>query len=127
MQGSKGITKIRYVENIPNSDTPARVNRLTGEMVIQNRVWRHIHPLHRIFILLHEEGHVVLQTTDELEADKYAFERYAELGYPLKHSILALAHVLTFTSREHFLRGYAQADRALQYDQDLKLNPHERH
>lgn len=122
MAAARRITKIVEVENIPNTDTPARVSRMTGEMTIQKRVWRHIHPLHRIFILLHEEAHVVLQTTDELEADAWAFQRYAKMGYPLKHSILALSQVLNFTSREHFLRGYAQLQRAIEYDRESNGN-----
>jgi len=70
-----------------------------------------------MFILLHEAGHVDLQTTDELKADNYAFCRYADMGYPLSESVKALTRILPFDKPGHFKRVEAQLARAIIYDE----------
>lgn len=99
-----------------DSSTPARVNRNTGHLTINTRIWPRIPFYQRIFIILHEEGHYVLQTTNELEADRYAGERYQALGFPLRESVYALSKILPWTSPEHSARANAQFKRAVSWD-----------
>lgn len=96
--------------------TPARVNRSTGEMYINAFMWPRLTPEQRIFIMLHELGHVKLQTSDEFAADAFAFKKYADMGYSLKASITALSRVLPFTNQEQRDRLVAQYDRAAMFD-----------
>ena len=49
--------------------TPAKVNRETGEVFLNKTVWPTLSKPYQAFILKHEEGHYVLKTTNELEAD----------------------------------------------------------
>lgn len=58
------------------------------------------------FILFHEEGHLVLQTKNELEADRYAFEKYVGEGHSLKAGVKALTRVLS-DSPNHLIRSKA--------------------
>lgn len=108
------ITNITYQPNL--GSTPARVNRLTGELQINLALWNQIKPEHRFFILLHELGHLALQTSDEKAVDNWAFHHYAENGYSLKEGVYALSKVLNGKSPEHYWRIYLQLERAKNYD-----------
>lgn len=110
----RGITSIEYVTNL--GTTPARVNRVTGECFINTPVFFNFPADIRLFILLHEAGHVVLNTTNEYEADNYAFEQYAKLGRSLKNSVKALSTVLPFSNQEQYNRVIQQFIRAYEYD-----------
>jgi len=57
--------------------TPARVNRNTGDIYLNCKIWNKIDPKEQNFILQHEKGHFVLNTRDETKADNYAFDHYA--------------------------------------------------
>ncbi len=95
--------KITFVENL--GITPARVNRHTGEILLNSRVWNKLPEGFQKFILAHEEGHYVLQTTSEIEADNYAFQKLAgTFKNSLKTCVATLADVLPFTSDSHTLR-----------------------
>lgn len=107
---------IRHVPNIEGSTTPARCNRRTGEILINDSRWPKIEPTHRLFILLHEYAHVVLNSSDEFEVDQLAHKMFVEMGYPLTESVKALSRVLTGTSESHVERVKAQADRAYEFD-----------
>lgn len=78
-------------------------------------------PQQRFFMLLHEAGHVALQTSNEFEADRYAFENYVSRGHSLKQSVYALSKILSGRNPEHYHRVKAQLERALLHDQ--KNNP----
>lgn len=126
MNWAKGITKITKVPDLGN--TPARVNRRTGEMMLSMRHMRAMSKEHRLFVMLHEKAHVELQTTDEVKADDQAFKEYADLGYSLNASVKALTRVLNDQNPEHAWRMYLQLERAKNYDythngnKKLKLN-----
>ena len=59
----------------------------------------------RHLIALHEEGHIVLNTDSEIEADNYAFRKISGT-FPGSHSwaILSVSRVLPFTSKEQYIR-----------------------
>lgn len=115
-----GITSIEYVRNI--GSTPARVNRKTGHLQINMDVFPRLKDEHKAFVLLHEEGHVVLDSSDEMAVDEYAFKKYAALGYSLTESVKALTQVLNSKSPEHTKRAYLQLQRALEYDNKNNKN-----
>ncbi len=119
------ISKIYEVDDL--GTTPARVNRETGELYINKRIWPTLSKNKRMFILLHEAGHATLKTRNEFEADEYAFNNYAAMGLPLSESIKALTQVLPFDKPQHEERVMAQFNRAFQYDNRNKpiVNPAE--
>lgn len=67
-------------------------------------------------VLLHEEGHIVLNTRNELAADKYAFKQYIKKGLSLKAYFYALSRVLNANNPEHYKRIVAAWERVSQYD-----------
>ena len=117
---AKGITAIHWVDDL--GDTPARVNRDTGEMYLSRKYMRHMPQEHRLFVMLHEMAHVVLQTTDEEQADAWAFQQYADMGYSLKAGVKALTRVLNDKNPEHAWRMYLQLRRAQDYDYRVNKN-----
>lgn len=114
MTPATGITEIIYVDDL--GTTPATVNRRTGTLYISKRIWKHLKPEHKFFIMLHEMGHVVLQSTDEKAVDEWAFYEYAKRGYSLEQSVYALSKLLNGRNREHGERVYLQLQRAKEYD-----------
>lgn len=62
--------------------TPARVHRPTGTVYLTPRFYEKYTPIQQRFIILHELGHYVKQTTDESEADRFAADILLNLdGY----------------------------------------------
>jgi hypothetical protein len=112
------FSKITYHSNL--GATPARVNRKTGELQINIPVWNTLTPEAKRFVFLHEEGHLVLQTRNELAADKYAFEKYVGEGHSLKAGVKALTRVLG-NNPNHIIRSNTILNHAKQY-QDTMSN-----
>lgn len=106
--------KIYYADI--DARTPARCNRSTGEIYINVNRWPTIPPEHRVFILLHEMGHIVLNTSDEVAVDSWAQDQYIKGGYPLTESVKAITRVLPGRSQEQFRRAAAQLNRARAMD-----------
>lgn len=102
--------------HLNGNPTPARCNRKTGEIWINDQVWRTISPEHRVFILLHEYGHIMLDSSDELAVDEYAMKLYISLGYSLTDSVKSLSRVLTGKSDQHVQRVQNQYNRAKEID-----------
>jgi len=106
------INKVDYLDF-----TPARVNRQTGQVYLNSRIWDSLSPEIQTFILLHEEGHYQLQTKDELQADNYASKRFlGSQPFSLKKSIEALEHFLKQGTEFQKKRILNQYLRALLYD-----------
>ena len=118
---AKGITSISLCPDLGN--TPAIVNRKTGAMFINQKVWKKIPFNERMFIILHELGHIVLNTKNEFAADQFAFEQYANLGLSLKDSVDAMAQVLSYANPQHYDRTVVQLNRALAYDHKVNNQP----
>ena len=59
----------------------------------------------RHLIALHEEGHIVLNTDSEIEADNYAFREISGT-FPGSHSwaILSVSRVLPFNNKDQYIR-----------------------
>lgn len=113
------LSSISFVDYL-RGDNPATVNRRTGEMYISAKIWRTMTPDQRLFMLLHEQGHVVLQTTNEFKADRYAFEQYIRTGRSLKQLVSALTHFLDSTNPEHIQRAQALLTMAINHDKHFK-------
>jgi len=54
----------------------ARINRQTGVLYLNPSIWKSLTADEREFVLLHEEGHLHLQTASEYMANKYAIGKY---------------------------------------------------
>lgn len=122
MEGwAREITNVVWVPDLPGT-TPARVNHRTGVMELSIRQMKPMPVELRLFIMLHEMGHVVLQTLDEEQADAWAFQQYAEMGYSLTAAVKALTRVLNPNSPAHVHRMQLQLERALAYDREHYSN-----
>lgn len=116
----RGITEVIYVTGL--GKTPAATNRKTGVVYLNADKWDKIKPEHKLYILLHELGHIYHDTSNEFLADQFAFEQYTKLGYSLTQAVYALSSVLTLTTDEHFERIEKQLVRALNYDATINQN-----
>lgn len=110
---------ITYHTNL--GTTPARVNRRSGELQINTPVFDKLTPEAKRFVLLHEEGHWVLQTRNELAADKYAFSKYVDEGHSLKAGVKALTQVLT-NSPGHLVRSAEILKQAAHHQNKNSMN-----
>ncbi len=54
----------------------ARVNRATGVLYLNPGIWNRLSEDEREFVLLHENGHLELQTASEYQANRYAVGKY---------------------------------------------------
>jgi|GEM_PF-2369850 len=117
MNWARSISEVVEVPDL--GDTPAAVNRKTGVVYINARLKGQLTKDQWFFILLHEQGHLVLQTTDEKAVDAWAFDEYVKRGYKLSESVYALTKVLNFSTPEHFERAENQLKRAQQYDNKI--------
>lgn len=97
--------------------TPARVNRFTGEIQINNRYFDNMPEAFQKFIIEHEKGHFLTHTRSELKADQYAFNKLAgSAPRSLKNSVFSISRVLSFRNPDHRERLIAMIKLALEYD-----------
>lgn len=138
---STGITAILEVDEatFPKiKGSIAAVSRTTGQMFLNMPMIQQLKAAGVIdkegevltFIMLHEAGHVALDTSDEKAVDDWAFWQYVNSGNPLscfawgvncgsrslKKSIYALTRILKFEKAEDFERATLQLERALKFD-----------
>ncbi len=67
------MIKIVHRPTFPdNPNNPARCNRLTGVIEINDSVFSQLTPVQQAFWINHEKGHIIHQTPSELIADEYA-------------------------------------------------------
>jgi hypothetical protein len=117
---ARGITKITVLPWL--GGTPAKVNRHTGEMFLSAEDMRELPFEQRLMIMLHEKGHVVLQTTNEFEADAWATKEYLKMGYSLTEGLKTLTRTLSDANPEHAWRMYMQYQRLAKYDREVNHN-----
>ena len=99
--------------------SPAAVNLRTGMLYINKAVFDQYPEAWQRFILLHEAGHYILQTFDELKADEYAFHHFVKEGHSLKDAVLSLKEVLNENNTEHAKRIKTQLDKAFWWDEHV--------
>ncbi len=100
-------SSVAYNNNL--GDVPARVNRVTGELQLNPRIWESLSRDYKNYILYHEDGHLVLQTTDEAEANRYAIDKFlpiAELSdNEMERRILVLTEITDINKTKAFGRN----------------------
>ena len=103
--------------------TPARVNRFTGEIQINNRYFATMPEFYKKFIIEHEKGHFLTDTRSEFKADKYAFKHVVGTApRSLKNSVFSISRVLSFRNPEHMERLAELVRMALEYDYNKNGN-----
>lgn len=91
---------IRYADSRTLGQCPAAVYMDTGDIEVNTSVWDSYTPFQRQFILLHEQGHYLLNTDSEEAADRYALHQlYARYPQSLKQSLGTLARLRIPDSR----------------------------
>ena len=60
----------------PNQSEIAKINRNDGTLYINSKIWKGLPANEREFVLLHEKGHLNLQTADEFQANEYAVSHF---------------------------------------------------
>ena len=60
----------------PNQAEIAKVNRVDKTLYLNPLIWKGLPADQREFVLLHEKGHLELQTADEYEANQYAVGKF---------------------------------------------------
>lgn len=68
------------ITEVKNQPEIAKINRLTGEIFVSSDIWHQLEDSEREYVLLHEQGHLVLQTPDEYAANAYAIKNFAPIG-----------------------------------------------
>lgn len=111
-----GITQIRWATSSdPIGKSPAAVYRRSGVVVLNPAFADKLNADQWLFILLHEAGHLALQSQDEKAVDEWAFAQYAALGKSLKSAVQSLTRGLPFTNAEQLERANLQFIRALEH------------
>lgn len=111
--------KVRVVRGL---GSPAAANMKTGEILIDRDEFPALDRDAQAFVLLHEGGHLVLNTRDELAADKWAHERYLNAGRSPRKSIEAMTRGFrprgnAWRNPEHAVRARLQLERAIKFEQ----------
>lgn len=105
------FSKISMVPGSEIDNSPARCNRKTREVWLNADLWPSLSENTKDFVIYHEAGHIILQSTNEVAADEYAFNRMVKEGKSLKYCVLALTSLLT-NSPGHRQRAYITLERA---------------
>lgn len=118
----RGITSVVHDNGQVLGESIAGVDRKTGTMYVNVPMIdkMKLGKDEIFFIMLHEMGHMVLQTSDEKAVDRWAHKEYLRRGYSPKKSVYALTNILRFNKREDFDRSMAQLNRAQLYDNGQK-------
>ena len=112
---------ITHHENL--GSTPARVNRFTGEIQLNDAYWLNMPEELKPFIVEHEKGHFLTQTRNEFLADAYAFSHVVgKQPKSLKNAVYSLSKVLTFKNPQHLERVIEVVRLAFQYDYQVNGN-----
>ena len=111
--------KFRYVNKSDGDmvDTPYAADRATKTIYINPALAKNLSIFEKKFWILHEKGHIVLNTSDEIQADNYAFDRLAGSEYrSLKQMIEAEENLLNPNSKYHQARIDNLYRRAIEWD-----------
>jgi len=83
----------------PNQAEIAKVNRVDKTLFLNSDIWKGLPADQREFVLLHEKGHLELQTADEFEANSYAVKNFAPVrtltNAQLGQRIIVMRNILT--------------------------------
>jgi ribosomal protein L16 Arg81 hydroxylase len=111
--------KFKYVNKSDGemADTPLAANRATATIYINPTLYRKLTAFQKKFWLAHEKGHIVLNTSNEIEADNYAFDSLAGSQFQsLKQMIEAAEGLLDSRNEYHQERIDNLYQRAVEWD-----------
>lgn len=113
----KKINKTIYKSDGEMYDTPAAIDRKTGTLFINPKLWFKLTKFQQKFIKLHELGHYYLDTDIEEEADAYAFDHLVGTQpRSMKQMIETLETILDPNRIGHRSRINALYKRAVEWD-----------
>lgn len=114
----------RYTTEPWIASTPAAVDRSSGILYINPRLFSQLTPFQKKFVKLHEEGHWRLRTDSETEADAYAFRRLAGTELRSLKQAMDCIDTLLPDNNPTKARRYRSLYRlALSYDWHHNANP----
>jgi hypothetical protein len=100
--------KVTYVDNDEMDGVIARVEENTDELQLNKNIFDYLPEGFKEFVLYHEEGHIILKTSDEFQANMFAIHQYIpahvatdELG----RRIVVMTQALTPGSDAPFRHG----------------------
>jgi len=91
-------------------------------LYINRPMWQSISENTQVFMLCHEEEHLLAQSKNEFRTDKGGFKKYISSGRSLKDSVYAIVNFLDMQNPESRWRAILQLDRALKYDYEVNGN-----
>lgn len=98
-------------------DSPAAIDRTAGVLYINPKLFNRLTPFQKKFVKYHEMGHYKFQTSDELVADAYAFDKLAGTEFrSLKQALGCISEVLSDTNPGKQERYNALYKRVLEWD-----------
>lgn len=119
MQLPEGISIVRV--NHPGLiKGPATFNRRLKTIFVYTPVFDSLQKFEQDFIICHELGHI--ETRDELQADRLAFDRYMQLGYTPSKAVEAIHNTLSYTNGQHNARYIGMIREAAAYDMAVNGN-----
>ena len=97
--------------------TPARVNRFTGTVFLNGKIWNKLEQYQQKLILLHELGHWRKNTKNEIEADSFAVDNfYGTEKQSLIKSVKNFYNTLDMTNENHVERYNKITEKVLKLD-----------
>jgi len=114
-----GISAIVFSRDV---EGPAKANLKTRIVTLNPDVIDNLTNDQLYFVLLHEAGHLNLQTRNEKLADAYASKIFLESGRSPKQSVFAVSDVLPEETDEQIERKNDQLKRASIYDYKINKN-----
>lgn len=113
------MDKLKRIYTNELSGTPAAIDRREGIIYINPTLFNQLTYFEKRFVILHEEGHYYLNTSDEVAADAYAFDRLAGTEFKsLKKTLGTLDKLLVKGNIQRAERIYQLYKRALKWDGD---------
>lgn len=108
---------IEIVEVETLGGSPAKCTLLVpfkkARITIAKDKFRHYNEETKMFVILHELGHSILNSGDEITVDRWAFKQYAKTRLSLMGAVFALSKVLDPENNpEHDKRVRLQFQRA---------------
>ena len=87
---------MKVVHTTHIGDSPAAIDRSRGILYLNPDIMRTLTPFQQKFVYWHEMGHYHLDTSDEIQADAYAFDQLAGTEFQsLKQCLKSLREVLS--------------------------------
>ena len=111
----KILDKVELVKVSTLGGSPAKIRiypNNTATLFVAQDIWQELPVESRLFVILHELGHFVLKTGDEVKVDRWAFKQYVKTGRSLKKAVHALSRVLKHHNPDHSDRIKRQFYRA---------------